>query len=195
MKTIICCIHKSWSLVQIKRHIFCTAKAKSPRKLRHIFSPEHFKGGSPLSECESRDWRNSLANVFFWTPFEANEKFCLLNKFNLFTNQKQSLKCARQKIVIYTSDQIPYILSDKEKCRLEELMSKQLKWNLSKAFLIALTSTQKLHCRTTIFAEALTMTASALKHDHDVIIIKSAKSLKLFWYQEVAGRWIEIKIC
>ena len=38
------------------------------------------------------------------------------------------------------------------------------------------------------------MTASGLKHDHDMII-KSGKSLKLFWYKEVAGRWIEIKIC
>ena len=34
-----------------------------------------------------------------------------------------------------------------------------------------------------------------LKYDHDIIIIKSAESLKLFLYEEVAGRWIEIKIC
>ena len=34
------------------------------------------------------------------------------------------------------------------------------------------------------------MTASALKYDHDI----SAESLKLFWYEEVVGRWIEIKI-
>ena len=38
------------------------------------------------------------------------------------------------------------------------------------------------------------MTASDLKYDHD-IIIKSAKSLKLFSYEEVAGGGIEIKIC
>ena len=44
----------------------------------------------------------------------------------------------------------------------------------------ALTSAQKLHCRTTNFAERLPMTASALKYDHDTIIIKSAESLKLF---------------
>ena len=30
------------------------------------------------------------------SPFEANEMFCLLNKFVLLTNQKQPLKCARQ---------------------------------------------------------------------------------------------------
>ena len=30
------------------------------------------------------------------------------------------------------------------------------------------------------------MTASTLKHDHDIIIRKSAESLKLFWYEEVA---------
>ena len=53
---------------------------------------------------------------------------------------------------------------------------------------------QKLHCRTAISAESLPMNASALKDDHD-IIIKSGKSLKLLWYKEVAGRWIEIKIC
>ena len=38
------------------------------------------------------------------------------------------------------------------------------------------------------------MTVSALKNGHGIIIIKSAESLKLFSYEEVAGRWIEIKI-
>ena len=34
------------------------------------------------------------------------------------------------------------------------------------------------------------MTASALKHDQDIIIIKSTKGVKLFWYEEVAEvRW------
>ena len=28
---------------------------------------------------------------------------------------------------------------------------------------------------------------------HDTV--KIAQSLKLFWYEEVAGRWIEIRIC
>ena len=74
-------------------------------------------------------------------------------------------------------------------------MNEQLKWNLSQALLKVMTNAQKLHCRTTISAERLPMTASALKHDHDIIVIKSDKSLKLFWYKEVAGRWIEIKIC
>ena len=35
------------------------------------------------------------------------------------------------------------------------------------------------------------MTASYLKYDH-ISIIKSAESLKVYWYEEVAGRWIEI---
>ena len=48
---------------------------------------------------------------FFQSPFEANEMFCLLNKFVLFTNQKQPLKCVQQ---IGYLDQIPYILSEKE---------------------------------------------------------------------------------
>ena len=39
------------------------------------------------------------------------------------------------------------------------------------------------------------MTASAMKHDHNIIIIKTTESLKLFSHEEVAGRWIEIKIC
>ena len=59
----------------------------------------------------------------------------------------------------------------------------------------ALTSAQKLHYRTTLFEELLPMAASALKHDHDIIIIKIAESLKVFWYEEVVGRWIEITIC
>ena len=35
------------------------------------------------------------------------------------------------------------------------------------------------------------MTASALKYDHDI----STESLKLFWYEEVVRKWIEMKIC
>ena len=76
-------------------------------------------------------------------------------------------------------------------------MNKLLEWNFSQAFVFlkALTSAQKLHCRTIIFEERLPITASAVKYDHNlIIIIKSAESLKLFWYEVVAGRWIEIKI-
>ena len=66
----------------------------------------------------------------------------------------------------------------------------------AQAFIKALTSVQKkLHCRTNIFEKRLAMAASVLKCDHDIIIIKSAESLKLFWYNEVAGRWIVTKIC
>ena len=32
------------------------------------------------------------------------------------------------------------------------------------------------------------MTASAMKHDHNIIIIKNNESLKLFSHEEVAGR-------
>ena len=77
-------------------------------------------------------------------------------------------------------------------------MNKLLEWNFSQAFVFlkALTNAQKLHCRTIIFEERLPITASAVKYDHNVIIIiKSAESLKLFWYEVVAERWIEIKIC
>ena len=42
-----------------------------------------------------------------------------------------------------------YLLSK----RLEELINKLLKWNLSQAFIQDLTSTKKLHCKTTIFWE------------------------------------------
>ena len=88
------------------------------------------------------------------------------------------------------------MLSDKEfifqqNYRLEDL----IKWNLSHIFLKALASAQNLHCRTTIFAEHLPMTASAFTHDHDIIIIKGTESLKIFSYEEVAGRWIGTKIC
>ena len=39
------------------------------------------------------------------------------------------------------------------------------------------------------------MTTSALKSDHNIIIRKRAESVKPFWYEEVAGRWIKIKVC
>ena len=74
----------------------------------------------------------------------------------------------------------------------EQLFDKCTKSALSNNYL---PSAQNLHCRTTIFAERLPMTASAFKHDHHIIIIKYAGSLKIFWYEEVAGRLIEIKIC
>ena len=51
---------------------------------------------------------------------------------------------------------------------------------LSQVFLKALTSAQNLHCRTNIFTERLPMNTSTFKHDHDIIIIKRAESLKLF---------------
>ena len=54
---------------------------------------------------------------------------------------------------------------------------------------------QLFNCRTTIFEEHLPVTASALKYDHDIIIIKIVESLKLFWYEEVTERWVEINIC
>ena len=45
------------------------------------------------------------------------------------------------------------------------------------AFLKALTSAQKLQCKTIIFEERLPITASALKYDHDIIITKSAEKV------------------
>ena len=59
-------------------------------------------------------------------------------------------------------------------------LKKQLPGNIPQTFLKALTSAQELPCRTAIFEERLPMTASALKYDHDIIMIKSDDSLKLF---------------
>ena len=68
-----------------------------------------------------------------------------------------------------------------------ELINKLLKWNLSQVLLKTLANAPKVHYRASIVEEPLPMTASPLKYDHDVIIIKSAKSWKLNWYEEVAG--------
>ena len=54
----------------------------------------------------------------------------------------------------------------------------------SQAFLKALTSAQKLHCRPAVLPERFPMTASALKYDPDIIITKSNESLKQFSYKE-----------
>ena len=143
----------------------------------------HVKGESLFSECKPRDWNNSLANGFFQSPFEVNEMLCLLNRFALFTNQKQLLKCVRQNsyqgLWSYTS----YIIR-KGVLLLVKLqtggINKLLKWNISQAFLKVLTSAQELHCRTTVFEERLPMFFSALKHDHEIILIKSAESSKLW---------------
>ena len=53
----------------------------------------------------------------------------------------------------------------------------------------------KLHCRPTIFEELVPMTATDLKYDHDIFIIKSAEILKLFCYEEVAGGSILTELC
>ena len=42
---------------------------------------------------------------------------------------------------------------------------------------MALTSAEKLHCRTSIF-EKLLMNTSTLKYDHDIIIVKGAEKFK-----------------
>ena len=72
-------------------------KCKLSKEIWHvvIWLENVFKVGSPFSECESRDWHNSLSKSFFQSSFEANKLFCLLNKFVLFTNQKQY--CVQQK--------------------------------------------------------------------------------------------------
>ena len=108
--------------------------------------------------------------------------------------QKQLLKYGRQNSYLHLWPYTLYItwhgVHLLVRYRLEEkLINKLPKRNLSQAFLKALTSAQKLYCRTTIFEEPLLMTASVLKYDHDIIIIKSAQNLKLFSYREVAGRW------
>ena len=108
--------------------------------------------------------------------------------------QKQLLKYGRQNSYLHLWPYTLYItwhgVHLLVRYRLEEkLINKLPKRNLSQAFLQALTSAQKLYCRTTIFEEPLLMTASVLKYDHDIIIIKSAQNLKLFSYGEVAGRW------
>ena len=118
--------------------------------------------------------------------FYVNEVFCLLNKFVLFMNQKQPLKCVWQNSYLDLWSYTLYIIWQGVS---------YFTRNLSQAFFNALTSAQKLHCRTIIFEKLLRMTASVLIYDHDIILIKRAESVELFWYEEVAGRWIEIKVC
>ena len=119
----------------------------------------------------------SLANGFFQSTFKANEIFCLLNKFVLFANQKQLLKCVPQKSYLDLSYNL-YII-----------------WQGVHFLVILQVGGTKKHCRASIFDERLPVTIYALNYDHDIITIRSTGRLKLFWYEEVAGRWIEIKIC
>ena len=103
--------------------------------------------------------------------------------FALFTNQKQPLKCVRQNSYQGLWSYISYIIRQGVLLLVKLQtggINKLLKWNISQAFLKVLTSAQKLHCRTTVFEERLPMTVSALKHDHEIIIIKSAESSKLW---------------
>ena len=124
--------------------------------------------------------------------------FSLLNKLNLFTNQKQPLNCTLQNSylgfwenTLYTIWQGAHLLVKLQTGRTNKQIVKMK--SLTGIFK-ALISVQMIHCRTTIFAVCLLMTASVLKHDYDIVIVKSAKSLKILWYEEVA-RWIEMKIC
>ena len=52
----------------------------------------------------------------------------------------------------------------------------------------------KVTLQNNYFEERLPMSASALKYDGNIIIIKSTRSLKLRWYEEAAGRWIKLEI-
>ena len=54
-----------------------------------------------------------------------------------------------------------------------------VKRNFSQVFLKALISAQKLPYRTIIFEKRLPMTASALKHDHNIIVIIIYKASKV----------------
>ena len=134
-----------------------------------------------------------VAWLTYWQMVSFNlhlmqKKCCLLN-----TNQKQSRKCARQNSYLDLWSYNYYLKrsSSFKKIRLEELINKLLKWNISQEFLKALARTKKQNN----YVERPPMTASSLKHDRNIILRKTAESLKLFWYEEVAGRWIEIKSC
>ena len=100
-------------------------------------------GGSPLNKCELHNWRNLLANGFLQSPFEANEVFCLPNRFGLFTNHKQPLKCVWQNNYLDLWSNTLYIIWQGVHLLvklLEELINKLLKRrNLSQAFLIHFT--------------------------------------------------------
>ena len=95
--------------------------------------------------------RNSQANGFFQSPFEANEMFCLLNRLVLFNNQKQPLKCVQRISCLYLWSNTFIIIWKGLHllAKLQDERSNKMK------FLKALTSAQKLHRRTTIFVERL----------------------------------------
>ena len=107
-----------------------------------VFFPSFFK-----VDLHSRNVsHNSLVIGIFQSPFKPNEMFCLPNKFVLFTNHKQSLKCVQQNSCLdLWSNTLSNILSDKVfiflySCRLEEIINKLLtKQNYSQVFQIHFT--------------------------------------------------------
>ena len=57
-----------------------------------FFLKADFYSANVICATDLIPWRM----FFFQSPFEENEKFCLLNKFVLFINQKQPLKSVWQ---------------------------------------------------------------------------------------------------
>ena len=81
---------------------------------------------------------------FFQSPFEAYKIFCLPNKFVLFTNHKQPLKCVRQNSYLNLWSNTLYIIYYQGVHLLVKLQARGTnkllaKWNISQAFLIHFT--------------------------------------------------------
>ena len=129
-----------------------------------------------------------------------------LSNILVFTNQKQPLKCIRQisylglRYTLYIIWQGLHLLVKLLAGRTNKQTSKMK--SQSQTFLKVLKSARKLYCRTFIIAERLPMSASALKHDHDIIIIKNVSNtfdikkhrvyLKIQWACRMDRRYFEL---
>ena len=69
--------------------------------LRHDICFQSFFSSFFKADLQSTNVSHAIDAIrwqmfFFQSPFEANEMFCVPNKFVLFANHKQPLKCVRQ---------------------------------------------------------------------------------------------------
>ena len=123
--------------------------------------------------------------VFFHFSFEANEMACLLNKFVLFTNQKQSLKYVRQSSYIDLWSNTLNIIWQGVHLLVKLQARGCIKVKSLTSISLGFGKCTKSTLWNNYFAERLPVTASAFKLDHDIIVVTGAECFDIkrkFWY-------------
>ena len=119
---------------------------------------------------------------------KATEMFCLHIKFVICTNQNQPLKFARQNSYLDLWSYTLYIIWEGVLLLVKLQATGTNKQTTKMKYLTSISQGFDKCTKTTLqnnhFWGTHPETVSVFKYDHGIVILKSAESLKLFWYEQ-----------